>query len=592
MPKEEGFSFKNIFIPLTTKKSIILIIIIGLSVYLNSLFNGFIGDDYGQLVNNPAVHSIGNILQLFMGGTFNNNAFSGIGNSVSNGLQGIYYKPLLSTAFSMIYTFFGDWAFSYHFFQLALHISISILLFLIFKEILKKEIAFGTALIFLVHPINNESVVFISALQEPLFLVFGLFAFYLAIRKKHSVNADIATTALLLFSLLSKETGVLFVFMTCLFQIIFQKRWKVGLLQGTAVLLIYSILRFGVAHAYINHTSTLVTLPFIGASLLQKLENIPLIIFSYIKIFFYPKDLLISQNWIITVINFDNFYMPLLIDSAFFLVITLLGVMTYKRNKSLSGYYIFFAIWFALGLFIHLQLIPLDATVANRWFYFPIIGLIGMLGIFFNSLNFNDKRAACLYFIVLATIVVLFGARDFVRNTNWKNDLTLYRHEIAFAPDNYLLQLTYANALSNAGNQKEALSHILYSIRLHPTSENLDLLALIYVKSNKIENAKSALNMALNLDGNSFDTYVLLTEFMLQYDKPQPTITLLKKFLTKYPNEPTTWFFLAIKEYELGNKIDALFSIKKSLSLYPSEKGRSVYSDILNNKPINVNFSN
>ena len=592
MPKEEGFSFKNIFVPLTTKNAITFIIIIGLVVYLNSLFNGFIGDDYGQLVNNAAAHSIGNIIQFFTGSTFNNSTFSGIGNSVSNGLEGIYYKPFLSTVFSILYTFSGNRAFGYHFFQLILHIANSILLFLIFKKFLKRETALGMAFIFLVHPINNESVVFVSALQEPLFMIFGLLAFYLTLSEKQGIGTNIATVLLLLLSILSKETGVLFILIVPLFQILFHKSWKVSLLQSAAVLTIYSIFRFGIAHIYINHNSTLVTIPFINASLAQKLENMPLIIYSYLRVFFYPKDLLMGQSWIITVINFSNFYLPLLIDSVFFLIIALFGVVIYKRHKSLFKYYIFFAIWFVLGLSAHLQLIPLDATISNRWFYFPVAGLIGMIGVILNTLNFNNRRIISIYLITLVVIAILFGVRDFNSNTNWGSELTLYRYETAHSPDDYKLQFTYANAMSNAGNQREALSHILYSIKLHPTAESLDLLALIYVKSNKIENAKSALNMALNLDGNSFDTYVLFAEFMLQYDKPQPTITLLKKFLTKYPNEPTTWFFLAIKEYGLGDKADALFSIKKSLSLYPSEKGRNVYSDILNNKPINVNFSN
>src|SRR6266581_9226855 len=125
---EQEFSLKRYFIPLTTLKAIHWIIFIGLIIYFNSLFNGFIGDDYGQVVNNTSIHSISNIFQFFSNSTFNN-TLGGLGSSGGNSLGGIYYKPLLSTVYSFLYTFFGSWPPAYHFFQLSLHITNSILLF-------------------------------------------------------------------------------------------------------------------------------------------------------------------------------------------------------------------------------------------------------------------------------------------------------------------------------------------------------------------------------------------------------------------------------------------------------------------------------
>ena len=100
---EEEFSFKKIFVPLTTLKAIHWIIIIGIVVYFNSLFNGFIGDDYGQLVNNTAVHSLSNIIQFFSNSTFS----TGTSIGTANNLSGIYYRPFLSLVYSLLFTFFG-----------------------------------------------------------------------------------------------------------------------------------------------------------------------------------------------------------------------------------------------------------------------------------------------------------------------------------------------------------------------------------------------------------------------------------------------------------------------------------------------------
>jgi len=50
------FSFKNYFIPFTNFKAINWIIDIGLIVYINGLFNGFVIDDSLQIVNNPSIY--------------------------------------------------------------------------------------------------------------------------------------------------------------------------------------------------------------------------------------------------------------------------------------------------------------------------------------------------------------------------------------------------------------------------------------------------------------------------------------------------------------------------------------------------------
>ena len=68
VPSEEEFSFKKVFFPLTTPKAIHMIIIIGLLLYFICFFNGFISDDFAQIVNNTNIHSLANIPALFSQG--------------------------------------------------------------------------------------------------------------------------------------------------------------------------------------------------------------------------------------------------------------------------------------------------------------------------------------------------------------------------------------------------------------------------------------------------------------------------------------------------------------------------------------------
>src|SRR5208282_3513420 len=56
----------------STLKASIIIILVGFVTYFRGIKNPFIGDDIGQIVNNPVVHSITHFSLFFEGSTFYN----------------------------------------------------------------------------------------------------------------------------------------------------------------------------------------------------------------------------------------------------------------------------------------------------------------------------------------------------------------------------------------------------------------------------------------------------------------------------------------------------------------------------------------
>ena len=102
--EEDKFSFKNLFVPLTTAKAITWIVVIGLIVYFNMLFNGFAWEDNTLIINNINGHSF-NIFDLK--NTFN---------------QGIQFRPFTAFFVATLYSLFSNTAFLYHLTQLILHL--------------------------------------------------------------------------------------------------------------------------------------------------------------------------------------------------------------------------------------------------------------------------------------------------------------------------------------------------------------------------------------------------------------------------------------------------------------------------------------
>jgi hypothetical protein len=115
-------------------QAIIIISVIGFAVFFTGLTNPFQGDDFAQIVNNIPVHSITNIKLFFEGGTFYN------GGGLTP-LTGVYFRPLMTTVFSLIYTPFGPHPIYFHLFQLLVYIGGAIFLFLFLKYSFKTLLA-------------------------------------------------------------------------------------------------------------------------------------------------------------------------------------------------------------------------------------------------------------------------------------------------------------------------------------------------------------------------------------------------------------------------------------------------------------------
>lgn len=570
---EKNFSFKALFVPFTTLKAIHWIIFTGIIVYCNVLFNGFVWDDLTFIIANPAIHSF-NILSL-----------SGINPFNSGG----YYRPIPAVYFSLLWNLFGNLSFFYPLFQIALHIANACLLFFFLKRYFKNSLSFVLVLIFLVHPIQVESVAYIGATQSELLFLPGLIALMLSRREKLSHRTLLEISFFLLLSLLTKETGFLFLIMILAYQFLFYKNRTVSFLPyllGSVVT--YFLIRLGYAHVFFVKN---VSGPIGNLSLTERLLNIPAVIFYYLKTFFYPVQLVIDQRWVITAINFNEFYLPLIIDFFFFVLLVLGAVYLYTKKKKSVTLYCFFLIWFLIGLGLHLQIYPLDMTVADRWFYFPMVGLLGMFGTFFCEF-LNSTVLSKKFFYVFAIIIVLLSLRTIVRNTNWYNTMTLCTHDSTIRTS-FDLENNLGVAYANRGEYAQALQHFLTSRRLYPYTSSTFNIGLVYEHDGELKKAKvyyeRALKESLANPGSEKDPTTIpvrIASVSVRIDTPKVASTFIRNELKHYPHSGVLWMYLAMAQYALHNQQEALIAAQKARVFFPSEQTNYVYHQILQRQSI------
>lgn len=555
------------------KTVILLLVFIGLVVYFNSLLNGFVKDDFIQIIDNVKVHSLANIPQIFAGST---NAAGG-----ADKIAGIFYRPLMLSSYSLLYTLFGPAPFFFHFFQLIFHIANALLVYFFIKRFFKNITAFIIALLFLIHPINNEAVVYMANLQEILFFFFGMLALLLINKDKNTnIKTNIFILFLLFLSLLSKESGVLFLVITIIYNYFYGRRnFKFILFGNIIVFGFYLFLRYGFAKMYQAQESVA---PISQASLIERVYHIPVIITYYLKTFFYPVQLGADQFWFIYKISWSNFFMPLTISILMVFLMFTGGIYFYKKKNKIFSNYLFFSLWFLVGLGLHLQLIKLDATVADRWFYFPIVGLLGIFALFIQNIKIKSKLIAKSGFALLILFICLLTFRTYQRNYDWVDEITLFEHDIHATPKNFILDNLYATALIRNEEFKKAKPYVESSIKEHPFYANLNNMAIIYASEKKYKQAKKYLQEAVNVSQN-YAVYENYANFLLVYDDLNEAETFTKNALKMFPGNSNLWMILAKIQYFKGDKKDALKSAEKAHEILPRKVFEETLFEIKNN---------
>jgi tetratricopeptide (TPR) repeat protein len=548
----------------------LIIVISGFAVYGRGLKNTFMGDDIPQIITNLPVHSISHVVIFFKGGTFYN------GGGLAP-LSGTYYRPLMTTAFSLLYTLFGARQFYFHLFQLMLVIGSSVLLYLFYRYTFKPALALFLSLIFLVHPIDSQVVYAIPNMQDALYVFFGLLGLYLLFRYK-SVKSLWAVSLSLFLSLLSKESGVLFVAMAVLYLFWFNRKRLNSFIAYTAIpFAIWLILRvMAVGVNTPSHNSPVDTLSLGG-----RLMTTPSIMLFYLSKFVFPAKLASSYYWADPSFGLRTVLVPATIDLLIIVLIIYTALRLRKEgSKAIYRSFVFFGAWALLGILAVIQIIPLDATAFEPWFYFPMIGFLGMIGTVisvFGSRIRIDKRIVLTLAVVL---LLILGTRSNLRAHDYSSAYLLASHDIIASPTDYNAYYEIASVLIIQNKYADAKPYVLRSIRLHPNYTNYYDYGRILGYEKQYVAAKAAYTKGLTY-GDATQIYEELGELTLVSGTQKANQRFLNGAVSKFPNDPTLWMYLALFDQQHGNTGGAQAAITQANTIGTLPPG--LYTNIMGN---------
>jgi hypothetical protein len=541
--------------------------VVGLAVFFTGLNNQFQNDDAYQIVNNVPVHSITNIVQFFEHSTFYN----------GQKLTGVYYRPLMSAMFSLIYTLFGAHPLPYHLVQLALYISSSFILYLVLKYFIKPILALFLALTFLVHPLNSQVVYSIPTMQDTLFFFFGILALWLLIYHKSGRNM-LAAAGCLFLAMLSKESGIVFTIMALLYVFWFDRaRLRIFAPLMMVLVIIYVALKINAVGINTEQHAA----PIDNLNLASRLFTAPSIVSFYIAKLIFPWKLASSYYWAYPSFSVRHVLVPLLIDLAVTGLFAYFGYRVWRKLPKVKFQaYIFFFVWVAIGLGLYLQIIKLDMTVCETWFYFSMAGLLGMVGIAAQTVSVPFRPE----WLVLPVVLVIgaFGIRSAVRGTDYRSQYSLALHDLAVTKDNYAALSNVSQYLIDHGKYPEAAIYAQRSVNLYPVVSNYNNLGVAKEQSGDYVGAAKAYNEALKY-GNLSVIYENLSLILLVRSDPATAGQFFGRALKENPHDFRLWVYLAIFEGAKNNNTGAKAAITNAAKY--GQVPPMIYNNIMADRP-------
>lgn len=553
---------------LSNKNVLLIFFLLGLLVYANSLFMEFVIDDADYIVNNPLIRSAGNIPSFFVYGS--DSVF--LTNLIRENM-GNFYRPLLMTHYTIVYSVFGQNQFGFRLLQILIHILNVWLFYLILKSFFRPSLAFVASLVFLVHPLNAEAVLPMG-IADVLFFMFGSLSLLMTI-KGSGRFLPFLVFFMLFLSLLAKETGAIFAAIVLSYRLLLKRNnfhyWMAG---GALVFLVYFFLRTSADVVLENKNYS----PMFRASFSERLNNMPYVAWYYMKSFIFPKDLSVLQQWIFTGVSAE-FFLVLMILFVFLFGLGVSAVVLWrKRNFQVFA---FFVIWFFAAFSLHLQIVPLYTTVADRWFYLPMAGLLGIICVFLNTRSLKVQK---LFLIFVLLVLPVLCIRTAIRNANWSNDFQLYSHDIKVRPDNWLLYVNLGMEFSNRGKMEEAERLLKRSIELAPYAWiNWNNLGNIYGLKGDVNKQKEYYLKAIE-NGDFEHTYANLAILLIGTEKPEVVKQFMEGAVKKFPHNSMLWRVLALVEEKLGNRELAVESARKAYVLLPDPGSYKLYTDLMNSR--------
>jgi tetratricopeptide (TPR) repeat protein len=411
-------------------------------------------------------------------------------------------RSVLYLTFTLNYMWSGQEVWSYHAINFLLHVLNGLLIFLLGERILalagldhlrSRQYATLAAAFFLVHPVQTESVTYVSSRSELLSTFFYLIGFAIYVfwpKEKIGFLCSFAVAVPYFFGLGSKETVITLAATIFLYDFLFLSSADFRALLGRWRFYAIYILGCSAAIYYILTTALRGT---VGSSVSVNLSwwhyflTQLRVIVRYIQLVFLPVGLNLDYDFRPSTSPLE----PAVISSCVFLCgIVALGWWLRRRAPVFS----FSIFWFFITLAPTSSVVSIIDVIFEHRLYLPLVGVSISFPLFVDLVReqIRDRFRISTTTLQYATVVLLlFVVGTVRRNYVWADEVRLFADVARKSPEKERPQNALAWAHYKRGEFQEAITVLDGALQRMPgkLSSFSDMLGNLYLKTGQYDRA-------------------------------------------------------------------------------------------------------
>jgi len=370
------------------------------------------------------------------------------------------YGPLTIFSFLIDHSIWGLNPCGYHATNVLLHLANGVLVFLLLRQMTGNGfVAWLTAALFLVHPIQIESVVWISSRKGLLCSTFLLWAAIIRLRPEVTAKQDAWYVGLLIAALLSKALAIVFPPIVLLYDLLIRREKSATAIARQVIPGLFSLLLL-LYTAGAQNTVLGGVRGHMEFSLLHILAIDVTILWQYLGMLFCPTDLCVMYDPATSGIGLKVVYGCLAWAAV--------GLMFWKIRKS-HPMWILAACSFLLLLFPVLNFFRITTLMNDRYLYLPSIIVFAMAAsAVHHVLRFAESEAAAvvqaigngLRGMVAAGSIAACLTLTLQHLPVWQNSQSLWTHAIEQHPKMPVLRIQMALTVHARGQEREAIRQL------------------------------------------------------------------------------------------------------------------------------------
>jgi len=561
----------------------VILISAAAAVYSNTLHSPFVFDDYANIVNNGFIRaekfSKEDLLRVWNAPHPNRN------------------RALVHLSFALNYLRGEYDPAGYHLVNIGIHIGCglraALLFFLILQTGWLKKVygekslwlAWTAALIWVLHPIQINSVTYIVQRMNSMAMLFFLLAFstWMGVRHYWKERRLIFSLLFLFLTIASWAAGLLckehviilpFLILVCE-MFLFRKgewnaRWFIALIPFAAGVLLFfpETVNLGNVLSGYSHRDFTLT---------ERLMTESRVLWHYVSLFYFP-----------VADRYGLFYDYPLSRGLFSPPTTMISILAWGTLIALAlhrrKHYPVFSwmmAWFFVAHLTESTIIPLEIIFEHRM-YLPTAGLaLGSVLLCYDLYSKYEKKSA-LFFAVPVIILAILGFSAYTRNMDFKDAETLYRSELKRFPDSYRIRMNLAVELNKKGEYEEG-GRLLHELAQDFPADIAVLQNLFYFLASVAEDAPGAEKVYQNIrqqirDGHGHsnlhrDSAALknLASYFQNRQQYEKAIEIYDILLMQFQTYDSLWYQKGLCHAGLQDWVSAEKSFEQAWKLNPDD---------------------